>query len=170
MKCLSFIISAALALPCPADISTGTGKRAVAPAEQQAAALPDLKAEKAALTEAIKLMTDETGAAAAEKQLAAQKAAAQDMATRYDATLQQADALGPQVEAQLQKEVSRAADMAEGKGLCTERDKKLHRLLRQRIPETGYDTSAAHDIGGKPAPQPKAARQAPPLRPLPAEL
>ncbi len=167
MKSLYLPLFVALAMPCVADISIGTGRHPVAP-EEQPAAQPDLKTEKAALLQAIKLMTDEKGAAAAEKQLAGQQAAMQDMAKKFDATVQQVDALGPQVEAQLQKEVSRVADMATGKGLTSERDKKMHAILMQRIPESGYDTSSAHEFGGAPAPEKSpATRTAPPLRPLP---
>ena len=169
MKSLYLPLFLALAMPCVADISIGTGRRPVAPAEQSAAQ-PDLNAEKNALLEAIKLMTDEKGAAAAEKQLSGRQAAMQDLAKRYDATVKQIDDLGPQVEAQLQKEISRTADMAAGKGLSSERDKKLHAILMQRIPAFGYDTSGVHDIDAAPAPQKKDVRQPPPLRPLPEEL
>ncbi len=168
MKTLCFTFLVAAAMPCIADISIGAESRPSAPKVQATAAQPDLNAEKAALLEAIKLMTDEKGAASAQKQLAGQEAAMQDMAKKYDDTVKQIEALGPQVEAQLQKEVSRVADMAEGKGLTAERDKKMHAILMQQIPESGYDTSGAHDFGGSQAPEKSASpRTAPPLRPLP---
>lgn len=169
MKSLYLILAAAMVLPCAADISIGSGRRSVEPVEQPAAR-PDLTAEKDALLEAIKLMTDEKGAAAAEKQLNAKKTAVEGVAKKYDETVRKIDALGPQVEAQLQKEVSRVADMAEGKGLVSERDKKMHAILMQNIPESGYDASGAHDIGGDKAPTPRKEKTPPPLRPLPPEL
>ena len=169
MKSLYLTLAAAMVLPCAADISIGTGRRPVAPQEQPAAQ-PDLTAEKADLIEAIKLMTDEKGAAAAEKQLNAKKAAVEGVAKKYDETVKKIDALGPQVESQLQKEVSRVSDMAAGKGLATDRDKKMHAVLMQNIPESGYDASGAHDIGGDKAPTPRKEKTPPPLRPLPPEL
>jgi hypothetical protein len=168
MKTLYLTLFVAVAMPCMADISIGSESRPASPKGQAPIAQPDLNAEKAALWEAIKLMTDEKGAAAAQKQLAGQQAAMQDMAKKYDEAVKQIDALGSQVEAQLQKEVSRVADMAEGKALTSERDKKMHAILMQQIPESGYDASGAHDFGGSQAPEKSAvSRTAPPLRPLP---
>lgn len=168
MKTLYLTLFVAVTMPCMADISIGSDALPTAPKVQAPTAQPDLNAEKAALLEAIKLMTDEKGAAAAQKQLAGQQAAMQDMAKKYDEAVKQIDALGPQVEAQLQKEVSRVADMAEGKGLTSERDKKMHAILMQQIPESGYDASGAHDCGGSQAPEKSGpSRTAPPLRPLP---
>ena len=171
MKTLYLTLFVAVAMPCMADISIGTGRcRPVAADTSVAkpAAQPDAVAEKAALVEAIKQITDEKGAAAAQKQLAGQQAAMQDIAKKYDEAVKQIDALGPQGEARLQKEVSRVADMAEGKGLTTERDKKMHAILMQQIPESGYDASGAHDFGGSQTPEKsEASRTAPPLRPLP---
>lgn len=168
MKTLYLTLFVAVTMPCMADISIGSESRPTAPKVQASTAQPDLNAEKAALLEAIKLMTDEKGAAAAQKQLAGQQAAMQDMAKKYDEAVKQIDALGPQVEAQLQKEVSRVADMAEGKGLTSERDKKVHAILMQQIPESGYDASGAHDCGDSQAPEKsRPSRTAPPLRPLP---
>lgn len=168
MKSLYLTLFTALALPLSADIGLGTGSR-TAPATTEPSAQRDVAADKAALLEAIKLMTDEKGAAAAAKQMEQQHAAMQDIAKKYDDTLKQVDALGPQVEAQMQKEVSRVADMAEGKGLTSERDKKIHALLMKEIPEDGYDASGVHDIDAAPVPTKKSERQAPPLRPLPQE-
>lgn len=168
MKSLYLTLFTALALPLSADIGLGTGSR-TAPATTEPSAQRDVAADKAALLEAIKLMTDEKGAAAAAKQMEQQHAAMQDIAKKYDDTLKQVDALGPQVEAQMQKEVSRVADMAEGKGLTSERDKKIHALLMKEIPEAGYDASGVHDIDAAPVPTKKSERQAPPLRPLPQE-
>lgn len=168
MKTLCFTFLVAAAMPCIADISIGAESRPSAPKAQSTNAQPDLNAEKAALLEAIKLMTDEKGAVTAQKQLAGQEAAMQDMAKKYDDAVKQIDALGPQVESQLQKEVSRVADMAEGKDLTSERDKKMHAILMQQIPESGYDTSGAHDFGGSQPPEKSASSHtAPPLRPLP---
>lgn len=168
MKSLYLTLFTALALPLSADISLGTGSR-TAPATTEPSAQRDVAADRAALLEAIKLMTDEKGAAAAAKQMEQQQAAMQDIARKYDDTLKHVDALGPQVEAQMQKEVDRVADMAEGQGLTTERDRKIHAVLMNAIPEEGYDASGVHDIDAAPVPTKKTERQAPPLRPLPQE-
>lgn len=175
MKTLYLALFVAVAMSCMADISIGTGRRPAATAEptadQPAApAQADIAAEKTALLEVVKVMTDEKGAAAAAQQLAGQQAAMQDMAKKYDEAVRQIDALGPQVEALLQQEVSRVADMAQGKGLTSERDKKIHAILMQQIPESGYQAAGAHEIDSAPAPTPRAAKEAPPLRPLPSGI
>lgn len=168
MKSLYLTLFTVLSLPLSADIGLGTGSR-TAPTSTEPSAQHDFSADKAALLEAIKLMSDEKGAAAAEKQMTQQAAAMRDMVKKYDDTVRQIDALAPQVETQMQKAVSGVADMAQGKGLTNERDKKLHALLMKNIPEEGYDASGAHDIDAAPAPPKKPERTAPPLRPLPQE-
>ncbi|MBR5213194.1 MAG: hypothetical protein IKV92_02935 [Akkermansia sp.] len=170
MKTLYLTLFVAVAMPCMADISIGTGRcRPVAADTSVAkpAAQPDAVAEKAALVEAIKQITDEKGAAAAQKQLSSQHAAVRDKAKKYDETVKKIDELGPQVEAQLQQDVSRVADVVQGKGLRTERDQKIHDILMQNIPESGYDTSSAHEIDACPARVPTAESSIPALRPLP---
>lgn len=169
MKSFYFTLFLAASLPCVADISTGSVGRPAAPVDCPAAQ-PDYSEEAAALTEAIKLMTDEARASSAQKQLQDKKAAVQDITKRYGETVEQIDSVGPQVEARLQKEVSVVADMAEGKGITTERDKKMHAILLQNIPESGYDASGVHDVGGTPPPTPRSEKEVPPLRPLPPEL
>lgn len=172
----SIILLAATATTAMADISMGESRRrpapqkpaATTPAEQQSITWETVRAHKGQLLELLRGVTDTQSAAQAQGQLlrlsSTIAAEQQQLAGSNSATAYQQDPAAVQLEAQLQQEIARVAGMAGG---AFAQKAGLQQALFRYIPETGYDTSGAHDVGGSQREPERPQRTAPPLRPMP---
>lgn len=172
----SIILLAATATTAMADISMGESRRrpapqkpaATTPAEQQSITWETVRAHKGQLLELLRGVTDTQSAAQAQGQLlrlsSTIAAEQQQLAGSNSATAYQQDPAAVQLEAQLQQEIARVAGIAGG---AFAQKAGLQQALFRYIPETGYDTSGAHDVGGTPREPERPQRTAPPLRPMP---
>ncbi len=172
----SIILLAATATTAMADISMGESRRrpapqkptATTPAEQQSITWETVRAHKGQLLELLRGVTDTQSAAQAQGQLlrlsSTIAAEQQQLAGSNSATDYQQDPAAVQLEAQLQQEIARVAGIAGG---AFAQKAGLQQALFRYIPETGYDTSGAHDVGGSQREPERPQRTAPPLRPMP---
>lgn len=172
----SIILLAATATTAMADISMGESRRrpapqkpaATTPAEQQNITWETVRAHKGQLLELLRGVTDTQSAAQAQGQLlrlsSTIAAEQQQLAGSNSATAYQQDPAAVQLEAQLQQEIARVAGIAGG---AFAQKAGLQQALFRYIPETGYDTSGAHDVGGSQREPERPQRTAPPLRPMP---
>lgn len=177
----SIILLAATATTAMADISMGESRRrpapkapaapapaAPTPAEQQSITWETVRAHKGQLLELLRGVTDTQSAAQAQGQLlrlsSTIAAEQQQLAGSNSATDYRHDPAAVQLEAQLQQEIARVAGIAGG---AFAQKAGLQQALFRYIPETGYDTSGAHDVGGSPREPERPQRTAPPLRPMP---
>lgn len=172
----SIILLAATATTAMADISMGESRRRPAPqkpaattsAEQQSITWETVRAHKGQLLELLRGVTDTQSAAQVQGQLlrlsSTIAAEQQQLAGSNSATDYQQDPAAVQLEAQLQQEIARVAGIAGG---AFAQKAGLQQALFRYIPETGYDTSGAHDVGGSQREPERPQRTAPPLRPMP---
>ena len=175
------LILAATATTAMADISMGETRRPTPqppaatapstprPAEQQPITWEMVKNHKGQLLELLRSVTDAQSATQAQEQLlrlSTTIAGEQQQLAAADASgaAYQQDPAAAQLEAQLQQEIARVARIAGG---AFAQKAGLQQALFRYIPETGYDTSGAHDIGGNRSEPERPQRTAPPLRPMP---
>lgn len=169
------LILVATATTTMADISMGETRRPTPqtpaatapstprPAEQQPITWEMVKNHKGQLLELLRGVTDAQSATQAQEQLLRLSTTIAGEQQQLDATYGQ-DPAAAQLEAQLQQEIARVAGIAGG---AFAQKAGLQQALFRYIPETGYDTSGAHDIGGNRSEPERPQRTAPPLRPMP---